>query len=156
MELIDEADLGAAHARPFGVAEVAAIDAVDDHGAAVRLLEEPGDVQQGGFARARRPEQRHRLAGIERRGRAFQHLDQALALRVGALQLLEAERRRLIGSLHGPPLLVAQGFDRIEARGPPGRIERGEDGEHERHDHDRDGFAGIHLRRQLRQVIELR
>ncbi len=156
MELIDEADLGAAHARPFGVAEGAAIDAVDDHRAAVRLLEEPRDMQQSGFARARWPQQRHCLAGIERRGRAFQYLDQALTLGVSALQLLEAERRRLVGSLHGSPLLVAQGFDRIEARGPPGRIERGEDGEHEGHHHDRDGLARIHLRRQLREIVELR
>ena len=96
MELIDEADLGAAHARALGVAELDAIDAVDHHGAAVRPLEQAGDMEQRGLAGAGGPEQRHRLARIKRRGRALQHLDEAGALRVSALQPVEMQRRRLI------------------------------------------------------------
>src|SRR6476619_1491719 len=96
MELIDEADLVAAHARALGVAELDAIDAVDHHGAAVRPFEETGDMEQGGLAGARGPEQRHRLARIKRRGRALQHLDEAGALRVSALQPVEMQSRSLI------------------------------------------------------------
>ena len=86
VELIDEADLGAAHARALGVAELDAIDAVDHHGAAVGPFEETGDMEQGGLAGAGGPEQGHRLAGIKRGGRALQHLDDAGALRVSALR----------------------------------------------------------------------
>src|SRR5262245_52704429 len=49
---------------------------------------------------------------------------------------------------------VAQRFDRIEPRRPPGRINRRQQGEHERHHDDGRGFADIHLRGQLRQEIQ--
>lgn len=39
-------------------------------------------------------------------------------------------------------LLVAQGFDGIETRGPPGRIEGGEDRKNQRHDHHPAGGEG--------------
>ena len=46
---------------------------------------------------------------------------------------------------------VAQRLDRIEARRAPGRIERRQEGQHQRHHDDRDGLARVHLGRQLRR-----
>ena len=96
VELIDEADLGAAHAGALAVAELDAIDAVDDHGAAVGAFEQTCDVEERRLPRSRGAEQRHGLAGIKRGGRALEHLDDARALGVRALQVLKVERRRLI------------------------------------------------------------
>ena len=66
MELIDEANLHAAHAGLLVVGELAAIDAVDEDLPSVGALEKSRDMEQRRFARARRPEQRDRLAGEER------------------------------------------------------------------------------------------
>ena len=96
VELIDEADLRAAHAGALAVAELDAIDAVDHHGAAIGAFEQSGDVQQRRLARARGPEQGNGLAGIKRGGRALEHLDDARALGISALQVLKVKRRRLI------------------------------------------------------------
>src|SRR6266851_6846049 len=52
------------------------------------------------------------------------------------------------------PSLVAQRVDGIESRGAPRRIERGEEGQGERHDHDRDRLAEIDLGWQLGEKIE--
>ena len=96
VELIDEADLRAAHAGALAVAELDAIDAVDHHGAAIGAFEQSGDVQQRRLPRPRGPEQGNGLAGIKRGGRALEHFDDAGALGVSALQVLKVERRRLI------------------------------------------------------------
>ncbi len=94
MELVDEADLRAAHARALAVAEPDAIAAVDDDAAAVGAFEQACDVQERRFSGARGTHQRHGLAGIKRGGRALEHLDVARALGVRALQVLKVERRR--------------------------------------------------------------
>ena len=96
VELIDEADLRAAHAGALAVAELDAIDAVDHHGAAVGAFEQTCDVEQRRLPRSRGPEQGNGLAGIERGRRALEHFDDAGALGVSALQVLKVERRRLI------------------------------------------------------------
>ena len=49
VKLIDEADLGTAHARAFTVAELDAIDAVDHHGAGVGAFEQSRDMEQSGL-----------------------------------------------------------------------------------------------------------
>ncbi len=65
MELIDEPYLHAAHAGLLVVGELAALDAVDDHGALVGTLQQPGDMEQRRLAGARRSEQRDGLAWEE-------------------------------------------------------------------------------------------
>ena len=52
VELIDEADLHAPHARLLFVGELDAVDAVDQHRARVRLLQQSRYVQKRGLARA--------------------------------------------------------------------------------------------------------
>ena len=42
------------------------------------------------------PEQSNSLTGVKRRGRALEHLDDARALGISALQVLKVKRRRLI------------------------------------------------------------
>ena len=94
VELVDEAHRAAPHARTLRIAQARAVDAVDDDAPAVGRLEQAGDVQQRRLARTRRPDQRHRLARIERGRRAPQHGDLAVALAEGAAQVLAAARRR--------------------------------------------------------------
>src|SRR6188508_2325951 len=96
VELVDEADLRAAHAGALTVAELHAIDAVDHHGAAIRTFEQSCDVEQRRLPRPRGPEQSNSLTGVKRRGRALEHLDDARALGISALQVLKVKRRRLI------------------------------------------------------------
>ncbi len=103
MELVDEAHLHAAHARLLVVGELAALDAVDDHGALVGTLEQPGDMEKRRLAGAGRPEQSDRLAGKERGRRALQHLDAAVPLRVATLEALEAELRLRFRAIHLRP-----------------------------------------------------
>src|SRR5512146_2773918 len=81
MELIDEAELGAAHSRALGVPALRAVDADDHHGAAVGPFEQARDMEQRRLAGARGPEQGHCLTWIERGGRALQDLDEAGSLR---------------------------------------------------------------------------
>ena len=140
MELVDEADLHAPHAGLLVVGKLGAIDAVDENLAAVGAFEKSRDMEQRRFARARRPEQRDGFAGRERGGGALQDVDAAIALGVGPLEPFKSKHRRHL-VIHFRALLVTQRFDGIESRGPPGRIERGEDRQHERHDDDRRRFT---------------
>src|SRR5215468_10174912 len=54
------------------------------------------------------------------------------------------------------PSLVPERFDRIETRGAPRGIERSEERQRERHDHNRRRLAEIDLCRQAGQEIKLR
>ena len=63
--LEDEADLLVADARARIVGETADILAVELVGAGVEGLEQPGDVEEGGLARARRPAHRDELPGVD-------------------------------------------------------------------------------------------
>ena len=65
-------------------------------GAAVRPFEQSCDVEQRRLPRPRGPEQSNSLTGVKRRGRALEHLDDARALGISALQVLKVKRRRLI------------------------------------------------------------
>ncbi len=58
MELVDEADLDAADRRPLGVGEAAGRPPADDDVAAVRTLEQAGDVEERRLAGAGRRDQR--------------------------------------------------------------------------------------------------
>src|SRR5438105_15590211 len=53
-----------------------------------------------------------------------------------------------------PESLVAQCFDRVEPGGAPGRVEGGEEGEGERHDHDGGDLAGVNARRNAGEEID--
>ena len=66
VKLIDEANLHPPDAGLLLVVQPHAIDAVDEHGAAVRPLQQAGDMQQRGFARAGGAKQSHGLARKER------------------------------------------------------------------------------------------
>src|SRR5688572_28804344 len=100
VELIDEADLGAAHARALGVAELDAMDPADAHRPAVRLLEQASNVQEGGFPRPGGSEQGNGFAWIEGCRCALQDLDRARPLHIAALEPFQAEGRRLVRIPH--------------------------------------------------------
>jgi hypothetical protein len=73
MVLVDKADLGAAQQSPPLVAEAAAITAADQHRAAVRTLQQAGDMQHGRLPGAGRPNQWNDLARPQREVNAVQH-----------------------------------------------------------------------------------
>ena len=81
MELIDEAEGAAAQQGAVLVGQRAAIAALDQHRAAIRPLQQAGDMQHRRFAGPRRPDQGDNLAGLECEVDAVQHrqLDAALA-----------------------------------------------------------------------------
>src|SRR5205814_745480 len=51
-------------------------------------------------------------------------------------------------------LLVAQGFDRVEPGGAPGRVKSGKEREGESHDHDGGDLAGVDVRRNAGEEID--
>src|SRR6185437_2455435 len=71
-------------------------------------------------------------------------------------RVAQGEAPAMISGYPRPGLFVTQRFNRIEARGTPRWIERGENRESKRHHYDRYRLARVHFGRQLRQVIELR
>ena len=73
--LEDEAD------APLPDRTVERILAVEQHHAAGRPFQAGDDAQQGGLARAGRPEQRHQLAGMDRQADVVERRELAEALR---------------------------------------------------------------------------
>ena len=94
VELVDEAQLGAAQQGAPLVGQAAAILAADQDRAAVGPLQEAGDVQQGRLAGARRPDQRHDLARPQREIDAVQHDQLGSGLPEDAPHPAQFERRR--------------------------------------------------------------
>ena len=94
MELIDEAERAAAQQGAVLVGQSAAVAVPDHHRAAIRPLQQPGDMQHRRFAGARRPDQRDDLAGVERQIDAVQHGDRDRALAEGLAHRAQFERRR--------------------------------------------------------------
>ena len=84
MELIYEAESAATQGGAMLVRQIAAIAPVDQHGPAIRPLEQPCDMQQRRLAGARGADQRDDLARPQRQIDAVQHrdLDAALAERL--------------------------------------------------------------------------
>ena len=121
---------------------------------AVRRLEQAGDVQQRRLARARRPDQRHRLARIEVGVAPLQHRDLAVALAEDAVHIAQLQHGAGGGVLHVASL-VAQRFDGIEPRGAPGGIEGGQHRQHQRHEDDDRGRLHVDVGRQPGQVVDL-
>src|SRR5260370_1438197 len=68
VELIDEAEGAAAQEGAVLVGKAAAVAALDEDRAAIRPLQQAGDMQHRRFAGARRPDQRDDLAGREPAG----------------------------------------------------------------------------------------
>ena len=73
VELVDEADGVAADGGAGGVGQAAGIAALDEDRAAVRAVEQAGDMQQGGFAGAGGGHQRDDFACPHRQVGAAQH-----------------------------------------------------------------------------------
>ena len=80
VELVDEAERAAPQQGAVLVGQAAAIAPLDQHGAAIGPLEQPGDMQQRRFAGARRADQRDDLAGPQREVDAVQHRQLGAAL----------------------------------------------------------------------------
>ena len=100
MELVDEADLLAAQARAPGIVHGGCRPAADEHLAAIRLLEQAGDMQEGRFAGAGRRHEGDDLARHDAKLRAAQDLEEAVPLRVAAFHPRQA-KGRLVRRRHG-------------------------------------------------------
>src|SRR5579883_1699776 len=122
VELVDEAEIAAADAGARIVAQLPAGNAADHHLAAIRPLEEAGDMEQRGFAGARGADKGHDLAGAHGERYAAQHLEGGVALAVGAHDLPELERRRL--GLDGGARLTHSAGPRRDRAGPRARRDR--------------------------------
>ena len=95
MKLIDEADIGAPDAGALDVGHVRGGDSVDIDFAAVGVFEQAGDVQQRRFAGARRSDQRHRLAGPDRKLGALENVERGIALAKAPGDLMQEQDRLL-------------------------------------------------------------
>ena len=97
VRLIDKADVGAADLGAFGIAQPGGGGAADIDLALVGMFEQPGDMQQRRFARARRRHQRHRLPGPQRQLGAAQNGQHRLALHILPLDVVQINDRHLFG-----------------------------------------------------------
>src|SRR5258706_8819524 len=93
MELIDEADLGAAEARALGIRERGRRNLVDIDFAAIRMLEQARDVQERRLAGAGRRHQRNRLARPDGELGAFEDVERDVALAIVPVDLVQKEDR---------------------------------------------------------------
>lgn len=105
VELVDEADLGAAQPCAPLVVELGRGKPADEDLAGIRLLEQAGDVQQRRLAGAAGRHERDDLARPEREIGLAQHFERRIGLRIEALDLRKEERRRLL--CHAHPILSA-------------------------------------------------
>jgi hypothetical protein len=96
MELIDESQMLAPNLRALGIGQAAAGPARDVDLTAVRVLEQAGDLEQGRFAGAGRPDQRHHLARREGQSGAAQYLEPGVALAEPPLDAIQAQARRSV------------------------------------------------------------
>src|SRR3546814_6393778 len=78
--LVDEGDGAAPQRGALGVGEAEAGLAIDQHLTAIRPLQQARDVQQGGLAGARGPDQCNDLAAGDLEGSILQHLEAAARL----------------------------------------------------------------------------
>ena len=135
MGLIDEADGVAADAGALGVGQsLMRRRPRSTISPPVGASRQAGHMQQRGLSRARRAHQRHDLARHQRQVEPAEHFQLALAFLVSAGDVLQSQRAAVS--------LITQRLHRIEPRGTPGRIKRGQEGQRQRHHH-----HGGHLRR---------
>ena len=153
MELVDEADRRATQLRAFIVAHARRrASAADQRLAAVLPLQQARDMEQRRFARARWRDQRHRLAGIEGEVDVDENIEARLAFAIVAGDAAKLEN----GVAHALAHSCRSASIGSSERRLPGGIDRGENGEDQRHDDDHRHLARIDDRRQARQEIELR
>ena len=86
MELVNETDLRAAHARARGIIQRPALLTADHNGATVRALQQAKDVQKRRLARAGGPDKRDGLARPDFKIGAAQHVDLARPLHEAAMK----------------------------------------------------------------------
>ena len=108
VELIDEADVGAADAGALHVGEMRGGDRIDVDFAGVGVLEQPGDVQERRFAGAGGRDQRHRLAGPHRELGALENVERGVALAKTPADAVQEDDRMIVSggaSTRRAPLL---------------------------------------------------
>ncbi len=94
MELVDEAEFVPAQGGAAGIVHAGGRATRDIDLAAIGLLEQAGDVEQGRLARARRRHEGDDLARPDREIRPAQHFEDALALRIAADDLRQEQGGR--------------------------------------------------------------
>ena len=93
MELVDEADGGAPQQSPSLVVETGAIFTADKYRAAVRTLQEAGDMEHRRFPSTGRADQRHDLARPQHEVDPVQHDELGCGLLEDAPDVTQLERR---------------------------------------------------------------
>src|SRR5262249_24066929 len=124
MELIDEADLGAANARALGIRERRGRNLIDVDFAAIGMLEQARDVQERRLAGAGGRYQRHGLARPNGELGAFEDLERDVALAIVPVDLVQEEDRRLFIAAPDADLRPRLGADRVTHSAAP-RPDRG-------------------------------
>src|SRR5262249_59721490 len=94
MELIDEADFGAADARALGIRERGGCNLIDVDFAAIGMLEQARDVQERRLAGAGGRYQRHGLAGPNGELGTFEDVERDVALAIVPVDLVQEQDRR--------------------------------------------------------------
>ena len=121
VELVDEADLLATQAGAADIVHGRGRRAVDEDLAAVRLLEQAGDMEEGRLAGAGRRHERNHLAREDRELGVAQDLEETRPLAVAARDLRQIKRRcrrpvhRRVSRSAAP---------RPDRAGPPARTDR--------------------------------
>jgi len=129
VKLVDEADLVAADRRAPIVVEATTGDAVDQHFAAIRALQQAGDMQERRLAGSRRRDQRNRLATSQGKIRTLEDGQERFAFPVVSL---DAGKLQCHARIHSVDVLVIRNAGPAPDRGAkharPGRLWRGRKG----------------------------
>src|SRR5215510_801442 len=125
MELVDEADLGAADARALGIRELRRRDLVDIDLAGIRVLEQPGDMQERGFAGPGRRHQGNRLPRPDRELRPFEDFQHHVALAVMPIDPMQKEDGRILRARLDGALSLGFAVDRGVTHSATPRPDRG-------------------------------
>src|SRR5258707_4686087 len=124
MELIDEADLGAAEARALGIRERGRRNLVDIDFAAIRMLKQARDVQERRLAGTGRRHQRNGLARPDGELGAFEDVERDVALAIVPVDLVQKEDRWFFAAVCDAGLRPPFGANRLTHNAAP-RPDRG-------------------------------
>jgi hypothetical protein len=131
VELVDEAQVLVAQAPLLRRIELRHVLAHQLHLARAGRIEPAQQVQQRALAGARGADDGQRLAGMHVEVDAVQHLD-----------VEPPSWKRLVSPrAFNTTSLIAQRLGRVHAAGAPARVQRGEEGQHQRNDRDRHDVA---------------
>ena len=171
VELVDEAEVAVAPLALLGRAHRREVAPAQHHAALGRRLEAAEQVQQRALARARRADDRERLAGPHAEVDALQHLHveprRAAALDEALVQPGRGDHRRPAAGCRRPHVgsasavsrraaasLIAQRLGRLHAAGAPARVQRRDERQQQRDHDDRHDVAALRVARHAADQVD--